>query len=46
MTAPDPYADLTLDELVASARAGDSGAFARLHRAQMDLATLGHEATV
>ncbi len=36
MTAPDPYADLTLEELVARARAGDGGAFARLHDRYVD----------
>jgi RNA polymerase sigma-70 factor, ECF subfamily len=36
VTAPDPYADLTLEELVARARAGDGGAFARLHDRYVD----------
>ena len=36
MTVPDPYADLTLEELVARARGGDSGGFARLHDRYVD----------
>lgn len=36
MTVPNPYADLSLEELVVRARAGDGAAFARLHDRYVD----------
>jgi RNA polymerase sigma-70 factor, ECF subfamily len=36
VTVPHPYADLSLEELVGRARAGDAAAFARLHHRYVD----------